>query len=134
MMSGEEYAEVGDARIFRGDCLAVLPRLEKGKASAVITDPPYCSGAATAGARTADPTKKYVQTGTRLQRPSFAGDGKGGLVIDPFMGSGTTGVAALAEGRRFIGIEQTEAYFTISRDRLLAVSVELDKVGKPVGG
>ncbi|MFS0697782.1 DNA-methyltransferase [Streptomyces nitrosporeus] len=45
----------------------------------------------------------------------------GGLVLDPFTGSGTTGAAALAEGRRFVGIEQAPANVTIARERLAAV-------------
>lgn len=45
---------------------------------------------------------------------------KQGLVLDPFAGSGTTGVGALLEGRRFVGIEMTSEYATISRDRLEA--------------
>ena len=42
----------------------------------------------------------------------------GGTVLDPFMGSGTTGLAAAAEGFRFVGIERDEAYFEIARRRL----------------
>jgi len=41
-----------------------------------------------------------------------------GVVLDPFMGSGTTGVAALMEGREFIGIELDEHYFTIAKSRI----------------
>lgn len=41
----------------------------------------------------------------------------GGTVLDPFMGSGTTGVAALAEGFRFLGFEQDPAYFQIAKAR-----------------
>lgn len=44
----------------------------------------------------------------------------GGVVLDPFMGSGSTGVAALLEGRGFIGIEREETYFEIARSRLAA--------------
>jgi site-specific DNA-methyltransferase (adenine-specific) len=42
----------------------------------------------------------------------------GGVVLDPFMGSGTTGVAALREGFRFIGIEREAGYFAIAEARL----------------
>jgi site-specific DNA-methyltransferase (adenine-specific) len=42
----------------------------------------------------------------------------GGLILDPFAGSGTTGVAAIQSGRRFIGIEQEAAYVQIARERL----------------
>ncbi|MEU6580653.1 site-specific DNA-methyltransferase [Nocardia sp. NPDC046763] len=41
-----------------------------------------------------------------------------GLILDPFAGSGTTGAAALAEGRRFLGIEGTSAYARIAAERL----------------
>ncbi len=44
----------------------------------------------------------------------------GGLILDPFAGSGTTGVAALAEGMRFIGIEREAEYAEIARARLAA--------------
>jgi DNA modification methylase len=42
----------------------------------------------------------------------------GGLVLDPFAGSGSTGVAALREGRRFLGIERERDYAQIARARL----------------
>ena len=40
------------------------------------------------------------------------------VVLDPFMGSGTTAVAAVLEGRSYIGIEQSERYCGIARERL----------------
>lgn len=46
----------------------------------------------------------------------------GDLVLDPFCGSGTTGVACLRLGRRFIGIEKDEKYAAIARERLEAES------------
>ncbi len=45
-----------------------------------------------------------------------------GDVIDPFMGSGTTGVAALRQGRGFVGIERDPAYFALACERLRAVA------------
>ena len=42
----------------------------------------------------------------------------GGTVLDPFMGSGTTGVAAAAEGFGFIGIERDPGYFAIAEARI----------------
>lgn len=43
---------------------------------------------------------------------------EGDLVLDNTMGSGTTGVAAMNTGRRFIGIEQDTAYFDIAKKRI----------------
>jgi site-specific DNA-methyltransferase (adenine-specific) len=40
------------------------------------------------------------------------------LVLDPFMGSGTTGVAAIQLGRKFIGIERESKYFDIACERM----------------
>lgn len=45
----------------------------------------------------------------------------GGLVLDPFMGSGSTGKAALNEGFRFVGIEKEEEYIKIARARISGV-------------
>ena len=41
-------------------------------------------------------------------------------ILDPFMGSGTTGVACIKFGRRFIGVELDPRYFDIARRRLEA--------------
>lgn len=46
----------------------------------------------------------------------------GGVVLDPFAGSGTTGVAALIEGRSFIGVEMTEHYAAVAANRLRTVA------------
>ncbi len=42
----------------------------------------------------------------------------GGVVLDPFMGSGSTGKAAMLEGFRFIGIEREVNYFSIAESRI----------------
>jgi len=41
-----------------------------------------------------------------------------GVILDPFMGSGTTGVAAIQMGRKFIGIEREPKYFDIACQRI----------------
>lgn len=49
----------------------------------------------------------------------------GGTVLDPFMGSGSTGVAALREGFRFIGIEREAEYYGIAKTRIRAEKARL---------
>ena len=45
---------------------------------------------------------------------------EGDLVIDPFLGSGTTALACARTNRRFIGVEREEKYFTMAVERLQA--------------
>jgi site-specific DNA-methyltransferase (adenine-specific) len=47
---------------------------------------------------------------------------KGGTVLDPFMGSGSTGIAAKDEGFEFIGIEREKEYFEIAERRVSVAS------------
>ena len=59
----------------------------------------------------------------------------GDTILDPFMGSGTTGVAALLTGRHFIGIELDESHFAIAQARIaraaqMADGQFVDKQGK----
>ena len=44
-----------------------------------------------------------------------------GIVLDPFMGSGTTGIACKLEGFEFIGIEREPEYIKIAQARIGAV-------------
>jgi site-specific DNA-methyltransferase (adenine-specific) len=63
----------------------------------------------------AHPTGKPLPLFTQfVERFSEAGD----IVLDPFMGSGTTGVAAIQMGRKFIGIEREPKYFEIACERI----------------
>jgi site-specific DNA-methyltransferase (adenine-specific) len=48
----------------------------------------------------------------------------GGTVLDPFMGSGSTGKGALLEGFNFLGIEREKQYIEIATARLNAVLLE----------
>ena len=51
---------------------------------------------------------------------------KGGVVLDPFMGSGSTGMAAKDEGFDFIGIEKEEEYFEIASARIKVTAPLMD--------
>jgi site-specific DNA-methyltransferase (adenine-specific) len=46
----------------------------------------------------------------------------GDTILDPFMGSGTTGVAAMIEGRKFIGIEKDPQWFGVALERVGAAA------------
>lgn len=48
----------------------------------------------------------------------------GGQVLEPFMGSGSTGIAAVRHGFRFVGIERDPQYFEIARRRITAAAEE----------
>lgn len=52
----------------------------------------------------------------------------GGTVLDPWMGSGSTGVACKEEGFRFIGMEQDEGYYTIARARCGVPKLSLEDI------
>lgn len=62
------------------------------------------------------PTVKPVALMRWLCR--LTGTPTGGVVLDPFTGSGSTGVAALTEGREFVGVELDEHYAEIAAKRL----------------
>ena len=49
---------------------------------------------------------------------------KGGTVLDPFMGSGSTGMAAKEENFEFVGIEKEEQYFNIASARIESVETK----------
>jgi DNA modification methylase len=58
-----------------------------------------------------------------LVQPCIAlGSNPGDLVLDPFIGSGTTGLAALKMGRRFVGIELNPGYISIADRRIRGAS------------
>lgn len=67
------------------------------------------------------PNEKPVQLLLRLLKKCPQG-----TVCDPFMGSGSTGVAALKIGRRFVGIEIDERYFDIACRRIEEVAKQAD--------
>lgn len=61
------------------------------------------------------PTQKPVQL---MERCINLWTNKNDIILDPFMGSGSTGVACKLNNRRFIGIEKNPEYFKICKERL----------------
>ncbi len=152
------------AQLYLGDALMTLEALDAFRFDAIVTDPPYCSGAVSETSRVQAPGQGR-RSETLRRFPWFRGDNMGtaglawllraaanvitcrrvrrsesehqtqkpvelmaqlvnvvapvgGLVCDPFAGSGTTGVAALSIGRRFVGIESELEHLQTARDRL----------------
>jgi DNA modification methylase len=81
----------------------------------VSSDHPETSPGGSKLAQNHHPTVKPVKLMTYLCRLITP---PGGIVLDPFMGSGSTGVAAVREGFGFIGIEREPAYFEICKARI----------------
>ena len=61
------------------------------------------------------PTQKPIEL---LKRIILASTQEGGLVLDPFCGSSTTGVASILTGRKYIGIDLENDYLELSKKRL----------------
>lgn len=82
---------------------------------------PICSGPERlkgADGAKAHPTQKPEAL---LHRVLVGTTAPGDVVLDPFFGTGTTGAVAKRLGRRFIGIEQEQAYLDVARKRIAAV-------------
>jgi site-specific DNA-methyltransferase (adenine-specific) len=102
-------------RYYLNNCEFIL-MLRKGKARNInnmgtknVLDVPNIIG------KKKHPTEKPVELMKILIENS---SNKNDVVIDPFMGVGTTGVACKALNRNFIGIELDENYFNIAKERL----------------
>jgi site-specific DNA-methyltransferase (adenine-specific) len=70
---------------------------------------------------TKHPTEKPEKL---LERIILLGSKQGDIVLDPFMGSGTTGVVAKRFERKFIGIEKDPEYYTIASKRIENTKVQ----------
>ncbi len=68
------------------------------------------------------PTQKPVDL---LERIVLASTKKGQVVLDPFSGSSTTGVATYKNGRNFIGFELDKKYLNLSKKRILGLNATL---------
>jgi site-specific DNA-methyltransferase (adenine-specific) len=70
------------------------------------------------------PTQKRYHTCQKpteiLERLIRVSSNDGGVVLDCFMGSGSTGVAAINTGRKFIGIEMDDGYYAAAEERIFS--------------
>lgn len=71
--------------------------------------------------RTQHPTQKSLKLMMEIIKTHTK---KGDCIVDPFMGSGTTGEASIKLKRKFIGIEINDEYFDIAKKRMLKTKVE----------
>ncbi len=69
-----EKVTIGTATLYLGDALQILDDLEPGSVGDVLTDPPYSSGGAHRGDRSAPTSAKYQSSAHRGLYPEFAGD------------------------------------------------------------
>ena len=101
--------------LHHGDCLEVLRMMPDESVDSIVTDPPY--GLSFMGKKW-DYDVPSVEIWAECLR-----------VLDPFMGSGSTGKAAILEGFRFVGIEREAEYFEIARARIEAATMPESKAG-----
>lgn len=81
--------------------------------------------AATNAERVGHPTQKPLS----LMKWCIDQAGNPQTILDPFMGSGTTGVAAVQMGRQFIGIEREQKYFDIAVRRIEQAQKQAEMFG-----
>ena len=60
-----------------------------------------------------------------MRRIIEATSNEGGLILDPMMGSGTTGIVCQSTGREFIGIELDKKYFELAQKRIKDASAQM---------
>ena len=92
---------------------------------------PRAGAGRTSGARNGHPTCKplaLMRWLVRLITPP------GGLVLDPFTGSGTTGIACILEDRGFIGIEREAEYVALAQARIAAAEERFETGGPLLAG
>jgi site-specific DNA-methyltransferase (adenine-specific) len=114
------WDKAGSARPYRGGFRAQAEFFAWGSKGA-LAGTTYSAGVFTVQQR---PGEKLHQVGKPLSLMDALVNACGQRVLDPFMGSGTTGVAAIKQGKHFTGIEVTEHYFQVAVDRLRGTSAD----------
>ena len=86
-------------------------KTKKGVGTNVLRYAAFSSGAARTDGEKVHPTQKPIELISKLIEDSSE---LGGVVLDPFMGSGTTAVACVKTGRNYIGFEIDEGYHAMA--------------------
>ena len=92
-----------------------LPKTTGGVGTNVWREAAFNSGARSTNGEKVHPTQKPVELITKMIEDSTE---PGDVVLDTFMGSGTTAVACLRTGRHYIGFELDEKYHAIAQQRI----------------
>lgn len=104
--------------------------VNRKEGSAGLDNPRAGAGRTTAQVGNYHPTVKPIELMRYLVRLVTP---PGGIVLDPFTGSGTTGMAAILEGAQFVGIEREAEYFEISKARLTSAALSCNQIPDSVG-
>ena len=91
------------------------PKLKNPGGTNIWRMPAFCSGAKSTDGEKVHPTQKPVALIEKMINDSTD---PGAVVLDTFMGSGTTAVACLRTGRNYIGFELDEKYHAIAQQRV----------------
>jgi DNA modification methylase len=95
--------------LLHGDAPQQARTLPDGSVQTIVTSPPYF------GLRDYGEERHFAVYPPELIRPCIlAGARPGDTVLDPFSGSGTTGMVATQEGRKYIGIDLNSDYLDLS--------------------
>lgn len=110
-----------------GDCLEVMALMDESSVDSIVCDPPYGLSLMDGQVENNHPTVKPNALMRYLCRLVTQPNG---LVLDPFCGSGSTGVAAIQEGFKFVGVEKGEDSAAITRERIKLATEICDTVSQ----
>ena len=104
-------------------------KTKQGSGTNVIRAAAFSSGAAKTNGQKVHPSQKPIELMAKFIEDSTE---PGAVVLDTFMGSGTTAVAALRTGRNFVGFELNETYHAIAQQRIADTLDEMLEEGASV--
>ncbi|MHA1550259.1 MAG: site-specific DNA-methyltransferase [Alphaproteobacteria bacterium] len=89
---------------------------------------PICSGGERFRDKNGDSVHSTQKPKALLYRVILSTSKKGDIILDPFFGSGTTGVVAKELGRHYIGLEKEEKYIKVAKQRIAEVEIPDEKI------